>query len=64
MNDLIGNIVPFVRYPSLIVGGIYLAIAIASYIRSEDNKGKAEFLRNHCDNLSHDIKLLSEKWKA
>jgi hypothetical protein len=48
----------------LVIGGICLVIGLVSYSRSDDDKNRASLLQRHCDNLSHDLKLLSEKWKA
>jgi hypothetical protein len=64
MDELVRNITPFIRYPSLVIGGICLVIGLVSYIRSDNDKNRASLLQRHCDNLSHDLKLLSEKWKA
>jgi hypothetical protein len=64
MDELVRNITPFIRYPSLVIGSICLVIGLVSYIRSDNDKNRASLLQRHCDNLSHDLKLLSEKWKA
>lgn len=62
--DDIKQIIPFIRWPALLVGGILLLIGLTSYIRSYHDKIRVNFLQRYCDNLNHDIKLLSEKWKA
>ena len=64
MDDLARNIIPFIRYPSLIIGSICLIISLVSQIRSNDDKNRASLLQRNCDNLRYDLNLLSEKWKA
>jgi hypothetical protein len=63
MDELVAGITPWIRYPSLIIGGICLVIGLVSYVRSENDKNRASLLQRQCNNLSHDLNLLSEKWK-
>lgn len=60
MDDL----VKIIRFSGWIIGGICIVVASISSDRAETDKEKANILQHHCDKLSHDIKLLSEKWKA
>ena len=64
MDDLVKNITLFIQVFALIICAICLVTAVVLSIRSNKNKDKVKVLKPHCDKLSHDLKLLSEKWKA
>lgn len=67
MNEL----VLFIRFPALTVGGVCLALSITSYVRSESEtrrsgnyRREANVLEDQCNNLNGSLRLLSEKWRA
>jgi uncharacterized iron-regulated membrane protein len=74
-KDLFVTIIRFTRYAALVLGGICLVVGLVLYIRSknderasllqrEQRRRRASLLQRHCDNLSSDLRLLSEEWKA
>jgi hypothetical protein len=64
MSSAINDLVPYIRWPSLIMGLLCLGLSVFFLIRSNEDRDKSDILKNHLDKLNDTLKFLSENWKT